>query len=79
MNAMLVGGPLDGLIYDVQDGKNRILVATPPMNAQQFIAAEEQPSLLEYAVMQPVEHEYVRDQTRLSREGYHRYLYGGTR
>jgi hypothetical protein len=75
----LVNGPCDGLIWEIPALMPVIVVHQPAMTAEEFIAAEEKPSLLEFATMGGIELAYKRDQTALSQAGYQRYIYAGVR
>jgi hypothetical protein len=79
MMVELVQGPFDGMIYEIKELQPIIVVSQPPMTAAEFIAAQDQPALLEFATMVAIEHAYMRDKTKLSQAGYQRYVYTGER
>jgi hypothetical protein len=79
MRIELVQGPLDGYIYEVPDNQTIVILAQPSMTPAEFIAAAEQPALLESIEMTSSEHAYVRDRKKLTRAGNHRFIYAGVR
>jgi hypothetical protein len=75
----LIGGPCDGMLWEMPDGDSLIIVRQPRMTPTEFIAMGERPDLVEYATMPVIEHAYVIDRKVLNKAGLRRFIYRGVR
>jgi hypothetical protein len=72
------GGPVDGQQMDVPEGTRLWVVSTPAMSAAEFIAAQDQPDILDYAMKAPREFAY-RKTKRITQAGLWAFQYMGER
>ena len=79
MMAELVGGPGDGILMEVPDQTQIWVVQQPPMTPAEFIAMDNAPPLMDFAMLRPREHAYRLTRRLGVQSGAHLFVYVGER
>jgi hypothetical protein len=79
MQIELLGGPGDGQIFGVPDDTRIWVVTQPPMTAEEFIAMENKPSLMQFAAFRSRQFAYTYESRHSPTTGARFFRYMGER